>query len=59
MLWTDIFDFFCKYHVSRHIYKMFHIFSHYILGYDVSRETLSSIVFYVFYEMFHVKHFIN
>ena len=35
---------------------MFHIFTYYILGCNVSRETLSSIIFFSFYTMFHVKH---
>ena len=37
---------------------MFHIFIYYILGYNVSRETLSCVIFYSIYKMFHVKHFI-
>ena len=30
---------------------MFHIFTHYILGYNVSRETLSSIIFFYSYDV--------
>lgn len=33
-------------------------FIYYILGYNVSRETLSCVIFYSIYKMFHVKHFI-
>ena len=38
---------------------MFHIFIYYILGYNVSRETLSCVIFYSIHKMFHVKHFMD
>ena len=37
--------FFHKYYVSRFFCNMFHKFSHYILGGNVSRETLCSMIF--------------
>lgn len=37
--------FFHNYHVSHFFHKMFHKFSHYILGSNVSRETLCSMIF--------------
>lgn len=42
--------------VSRFNELMFHTFLIYILGYHVSRETLSCILYYYSGKMFHVKH---
>ena len=56
MLWLCICCIFHKYYVSRFFHKMFHKFVHYILGSNVSRETLCSIVFSQAHRMFHVKH---
>jgi len=59
MLYSYIYVFSSKHHVSRQICKMFHIFTHYILGCNVSRETLSCIIFLYMDRMFHVKHSIH